>query len=426
MLTLFFESLTNLLILTYRTFIPSPGRPRPSAKRMLVMSGFIPLFALVQGIHWIGFLLDEIFYRGYRRVEIREPLFVLGVPRSGTTYLHRLTANDTALTTFSTWECLFAPSVTQRRFWLGLGRIDARIGRPLGRMLDWIERHAFKGLDAVHAMRLSDPEEDYFALMPALACFILVIPFPQSDLLWQIGLFDRDMPEARRARLMDFYHRCLQRHLFVHGPEKRLLSKNAAFAPLAGSLAARFPDARFVVCLREPHATLPSQLSSLEAGINFFDVLSACPDFRERLTNQLGFYYKNLERALGEQPDERCVWVTMRALQSAPARLMLIIYAQLGLPANEKLRGALARHASESGTYRSAHAYSLEQFGLFRGDIDRDLGPVFARLAARAARTTADASPMQSGATPGDDPMGSSSTRTPVRHAEPIHCGDSC
>jgi hypothetical protein len=426
MLTLFFESLTNLLILTYRTFIPPPGRPRPSVRRMLVMVGFIPLFVLVQGIHWIGLLLDEILYRGYRSVAIREPLFVLGVPRSGTTYLHRLIAHDSTLTTFSTWECLFAPSVTQRRFWLGMGRIDARIGRPLGRMLDWIERHAFKGLDAVHAMRLSDPEEDYFALMPVLASFILVLPFPQSDLLWRMGLFDRDMPDARRERLMDFYHRCLQRHLFVHGPEKRLLSKNAAFAPLAGSLAARFHDARFIVCLREPHATLPSQLSSLDAGIAFFDVLSAVPDFRERLTDQLGFYYKNLERALGERPEERCAWVNMRELQSDPARLILVIYAQLGLSSSEELRGALARHANESGTYRSAHAYSLEQFGLSRGDIDRDLGPVFARLAARSARTEADASPMQAGPRPGDDPMGSSSTRTPVRHAEPIHCGDSC
>jgi omega-hydroxy-beta-dihydromenaquinone-9 sulfotransferase len=426
MLHLFFESFTDLLRLTYRTFVPGPGCPRPSVKRMLVMIGFIPLFALVQAIHWIGFLLDEILYRGYRRVVIREPLFVLGVPRSGTTYLHRLVAHDTALTTFTTWECLFAPSVIQRRFWLGLGRIDARIGRPLGRMLDWIQGHAFKGLDAVHAMRLSDPEEDYFALMPVLACFILVLPFPHSDLLWRMGLFDRNMPEARRARLMDFYHRCLQRHLFVHGPEKRLLSKNAAFAPLSGSLAARFPDARFIVCLREPHATLPSQLSSLEAGIEFFDVLSATPDFRERLTDQLYFYYKNLERALGEQPEERCAWVNMRALQSDPARLMLGIYAQLGLPANEELRSALVRHASESETYRSAHAYSLEQFGLSRRDIDRDLGPVFARLAARSAWTAADASPMQAGATSGDDPMGSSSTRTPVRHAEPIHCGDSC
>jgi hypothetical protein len=356
---------------------------------MFVMSGFIPLFALVQSIHWIGFLLDEIFYRGYRRVEIREPLFVLGVPRSGTTHLHRLLAEDTNLTTFSTWECLFAPSVTERRFWLGVGRLDARVGRPLGRLLDRIERLAFGGLDAVHPMRLSDPEEDYFALVPVLASFILILPFPQSDLLWRMGTFDRDMPESKRARLMEQYGNCLRKHLYVRGQDKRLLSKNAAFAPLAGSLAEQFPDARFLVCLREPQSTLPSQLSSLEPGIAFFGVESVVPDFHERLTAQLGFYYNNLERVLGELPEERCAWVTMHELKSDLAHRMPRIYEQLGLPLSEAFRTAIGRQATEARSYRSAHDYSLARFGLTREDIDRDLGEVYARLAARSPGTAA-------------------------------------
>jgi hypothetical protein len=183
---------------------------------------------------------------------------------------------------------------------------------------------------------------------------------------------------------MDFYHGCLQRHLFVHGSDKRLLSKNAAFAPLAGSLAARFPDARFVVCLREPQATLPSQLSSLDAGIDFFDALSAAPDFRERLTDQLGFYYKNLDAALGKVSESRCAWVTMHALQSDLARRILGLYAQLGLPASEELQAGLARHALEARRYRSPHGYSLDRFGLSRDLIDRELGSIYERLAARA------------------------------------------
>ncbi len=387
MLYVFIESLGDLLRLTYRTVVPGPGHPRPSAKRLLVMSGFIPLFVLVQASHWIGFLLDEIFFRGYRRIEIREPLFVLGVPRSGTTALHRLLAQDADLTTFSTWECLFALSVTQRRFWMALGRLDALAGRPLGRLLDAIERRAFKGLDAVHAMRLSDPEEDYFSLMPVLASFILILPFPESDRLWRMGTFDRDMPDAGRARLMDFYARCLQKHLYVRGPGKRLLSKNAAFAPLAGSLSARFPDARFIVCLREPAATLPSQLSSLADGIAFFDVLSVVPDFRARLTDQLGFYYRNLEQALGGQPQERCIWVNMRALQADLERQTLAIYARLGLPVSADFRAAIARQANAARTYRSAHGYTLDQFGLCPDGIDRDLGDVYRRLAARSLQS---------------------------------------
>jgi omega-hydroxy-beta-dihydromenaquinone-9 sulfotransferase len=375
-----------------------------------------------QSIHWIGFLLDEIFFRGYRRVEIREPLFVLGVPRSGTTHLHRLIAKDESLTTFSTWECLFAPSVTQRCFWLALGRVDAMLGRPLGRLLGFIEQRAFKELDAVHPMRLGDPEEDYFALMPALASFILILPFPHSDLLWRMGTFDRDMPASKRKRLMDFYAGCLQRHLYVRGRDKRLLSKNAAFAPLAGSLAERFPDARFIVCLREPEATLPSQLSSLEAGIGFFGVRSVVPDFGKRLTDQLSFYYDNLETALAHLPHDRCAWISMRTLKSDPVHPILTVYRQLGLPISEAFRAAIGRAAAEARDYRSPHKYSLEGFGLCRESIDRDLGPLYARLAARALQS--DSHPPSMEARKGDESMGLPSTGMPGRHYASIDWRD--
>ena len=170
MLRLLFFSARRLLRLTLGTLRPGPAEPTGAfLRRLLVIALFLPPFALIQVVHWIGLLLDEVLFRGYRRVEIREPLFVLGVPRSGTTHLHRVLAQDPQYTTFSTWECLFAPSVAERRLWLGLGWIDARLGRPLGRLFGWLERRAFAGLVEVHSMGLADPEEDYFALMPVLA-----------------------------------------------------------------------------------------------------------------------------------------------------------------------------------------------------------------------------------------------------------------
>lgn len=385
MLRLFLTSAGRLLLLALSTLRPGPSAP-PLAflRRILVMVAFVPLFALVQLIHWVGLLLDEILFRGYRRVEIQEPFFVLGVPRSGTTHLHRVLAQDPQYTTFSTWECLFAPSVTERRLWMGLGWLDTRIGRPLGRLLDRLERRVFGGMAQVHSMGLRDPEEDYFALMPVLACFILILPFPSDPYLWRMGTFDRAMPAEERARLMAFYRGCLQRHLYVHGPDKRLLSKNAAFAPLAGSLRATFPDARFLVCLRDPTATLPSQLSSLEPGVRLFGVLAAVPDFRERLVRQLGFYYENLDLALGDLPDNRCVWVTLDGLKADLSGTLTAVYGQLGLTLGEPFGACLASEAKRSRGYRSGHSYSLEQFALAPGTLDRSLGRIYGRLAARA------------------------------------------
>lgn len=386
-LRLILTSAGRLLRLSWQALWPAASaRPGPALRRALVMLGFLPLFGLVQIVHWIGLLLDEILFPGYRRVEIREPLFVLGVPRSGTTHLHRVLARDPQFTTFSTWECLFAPSVTQRRLWMGVGWLDVRLGRPLGRLLSWLERGAFSGMKSIHPMGLGDPEEDYLALIPLLACFILVLPFPRDPYLWRMGTFDRDMPAAERARLMAFYRGCLQRHLYVHGPDKRLLSKNAAFAPLAGSLRETFPDARFLVCLREPAATLPSQLSAVESGLRFFGSLAAMPGFRDRLAAQLGFYYENLERALGGLPEERCAWVTMDALTAQLRETLRLVYGRLGLKLPAPFDSWLAQEAARSRGYRSGHRYALDQFGLAEAHPGPDLERRYARLAERVVK----------------------------------------
>jgi hypothetical protein len=39
-------------------------------------------------------LMDEIFYSSYRKINIKEPVFIISNPRSGTTLLHRLMCHD--------------------------------------------------------------------------------------------------------------------------------------------------------------------------------------------------------------------------------------------------------------------------------------------------------------------------------------------
>ncbi len=379
MLRLFLATSARALALVTREILPRRGA-RLSWRRLLVMAGFVPLFLVVQGIHWLGFALDEVFFRGYRRIRIREPLFVLGVPRSGTTHLHRVLAQDPQFTTFSTWECLFALSITERRFWLGFVRLDRLIGAPIARLATWIESHVFAGLDQIHPMQLGEPEEDYFALTAVLACFILILPFPGSELLWRMGRFDHDMSEHERNRLLDYYEGCLKRHLYVHGPDKRLLSKNAAFAPLAGSLAARFPDARFIACLRPPAETLPSQLSALRPGMRLFDVEAAMPDFRDRLLARLAFYYENLHRVLDSLPAQRCVILEMRSLGADLAATVHDAYRRLDLTASPTFQRRLLSAQEKARAYRSQHRYDAAMEGIDRALIEDRFGPIYDRF----------------------------------------------
>jgi hypothetical protein len=398
MLQLFLTSTTRFLSIALGALVRSPDGVSPiGPRRVLVMLGFIPVFTVVQAIHWLGFLLDEIFFRGYRRVVIREPLFVLGVPRSGTTNLHAVLAQDPQFTTFTTWECLFAPSVSQRRFWHALARLDARIGGPGRRLLAAAEKHIFTSLDDVHAMGLDTPEEDYF---------ILALPFPRAAHLWRLGHFDRDMPPSQQRRLLDFYADALRRHLYVHGPDKRLLSKNAAFAPLANSLAQAFPDARFLVCLRDPTETVPSQLSSIRGGLAFFGVPPDSAPIRARFIDQLAFYYENLRTLAASGAPGRTVIKTLPQLKQDLAGSVRDAYQSLGLPLDPTFATTLTQASAPARAYRSGHRYDLAELGL-------DADSIVRRFAGAYSSDPAPADSADAGTAGGDET--GNSTGTPPR-----------
>ncbi|WP_170294635.1 sulfotransferase [Roseospira navarrensis] len=364
MIALLWDSLTRYGSLIGAAWRPPPGRRAPSVRRVAVLLALLPLFTAVQAVHGLCLALDHLLFPRFRRVPVRAPVFILGVPRSGTTLAHRTLARDPALTTFSTWECLLAPSILQRRIVRGLAAADRRIGRPLGRLLGVVERRLFGALDAVHATALDAPEEDYLALLPVMACFILVVPVPGAEPIWQLATADRDMPPARRRRLMAAYRALLQRHLYVHGLDRRLLSKNAAFAGLAGALRETFPDARFIRCHRAPEQVVPSQLSSIQGGVRLFD---SDPDgrvFPARMTDVLAFYYANLDRVLPAPGGPDHVVLDMRALKTDLQGSVETAYRTLGLPLAPEFARGLEAAAREARAYRSGHRYDARDFGL--------------------------------------------------------------
>jgi len=257
------------------------------------------LFLPVWLIHWLCLFLDEIFFFSYHLQELKRPLFILGVPRSGTTFLHRSIAEDEArFTSVSTWEVFLAPSILQKKFILMLGWIDRRIGHPGARLIKWLEKKLFAALEGVHDMELEAAEEDYLLLLPMLSCFILFLPFTESKHIWSLARFDWEASEQDKQRIMQFYRACLQKHMFVFArganAHKRYLSKNAAFASWPVTLQEYFPDADFVICMRQPEKAVPSLLGSLESGIGLFDLQLERGELPEMLSSMMADYYEHL------------------------------------------------------------------------------------------------------------------------------------
>lgn len=269
MIRLFWESLNRYGGWYAAAFLPGRHAGAALTGRRLLFLLVLPLFFVVQLVHWLCLALDEVVYPGYRRTHVRAPVFITGIPRSGTTYLHRALAADPEFSVFTTWEVLLAPSVLQRRCVRAIATVDRWLGSPGHRLLNVFFRRLGKTLDDIHPVTLSAAEEDYLLLLPAASCFFLLLAFPFDPWLSHLPTPER-MTEASRERLLAFYHGLLQRHLYGAPAHRRLLSKNAAFAGWPPYLLAQYPDARIIICARHPQVALVSQLRALEPARALF------------------------------------------------------------------------------------------------------------------------------------------------------------
>ncbi len=349
-----------------------------SWQRLIIMLLFWPLFLVVQLINGAGLLLDYVLFPDFRRVSIREPLFVVGVPRSGTTFLHRLLALDDRFTTTALWELLFAPSISQRYFWTAIAGLDRALGRPLGRLLHWAERRLLGGLDGVHKTGLLDPEEDYLGLIPVWGCFLMVLVVPVPA-LWRLTFLDRDGSAAEKTRLMRAYRRFVQRHLYFHGQHKQLLSKNPSFTPWIETLSDAFPDARFIGCLRNPSQSVPSQINSILIGAKLFDGRDTTAYWRQGFLEMLDYYYRHLLDALAAMDSHQQAISVMETLACEPARTVLGFYQAFGWQAEQAFQERLAEQDRRARSYQSGHTYSLENLGVDADTLNAVFGWVYDR-----------------------------------------------
>ena len=98
---------------------------RFSAKRILFTVTFPFWYGFLELTNWTCLLLDVVLFPAYRHTAVTRPVFIVGFPRSGTTYLHRLLDNDhDQFTSLKLWEIIFAPSILQKKFFRLLGKLD--------------------------------------------------------------------------------------------------------------------------------------------------------------------------------------------------------------------------------------------------------------------------------------------------------------
>ncbi|MGC9397732.1 MAG: sulfotransferase family protein [Anaerolineae bacterium] len=373
----------NLLRFTYRSFFTSRGTPyRLTFKRIGWLLLFYFLFPLWELFIWTGLWLDDLFYPAYREVEIKAPIFIIGNPRSGTTFLHRLLAQDTLnFTSIKTWELLLAPSITLRRMIRALAKLDRRLGKPLRKPLFRWQRQ-WQRANVVHKVALRAPEEDEYLLIHLFSTLKVWTFAAMLEEAQRYTYFDAQIPQREKQRIMRFYKRCLQRHLYAHSLDgnKIYLAKNPSYSPMVDTLLSAFPDARFIYLARTPLEMIPSYISLTEEE---WQILGDPPRpymCREWVVEMAHHWYTYPLERLSKLPEEQYVVVNFHRMVDHAAEVVGEIYRRLGLEINPAFRKVLHRHAVKARHHESQHDYALQEMGFTSQELVATFEEVFDRF----------------------------------------------
>ena len=296
---------------------------------------------------------DRRRYPGIAREEIRRPIVITGLPRSGSTLLHALLAEDPANRVPRTWETLRpSPPPERDTYWC-----DPRIAKA-ERDLRWFQQ-LVPEFRKIHAVGAELPEECVpllsHSFISSQFCIMYVVPSYQ------------DWVRVQDLRPAYELHRRFLQHLQWRCPGERWVLKTPSHLPAIRELYATYPDVCLVMTHREPLEVLASEASLhtvlRQTFSDAIDPVLVGREMTELTADEIGLGLQ--ARADGHPPAKQVMDVRYCDLVEDPIAVVQRIYARFDMPLTKDAETRMRRYVSESPKDKyGAHVYSLEQFGL--------------------------------------------------------------
>ena len=333
----------------------SPGIPFSSK---LLQARRLCLFALLAPWYTWFWYLDELLYPGVRRIEITAPVFIVAQPRTGTTLLHRILAEDC--------DTFASPRHIEMRFpFISVQRL-LHITGLIDRVKGW-DNHpsseAGKKMASLHSNTLHDWEElGNLFLECSLFHFFTFFRFPYRHTL-ERGTSIGSLPPRARQRLVRVLHRFIQKTVYLQGPGKIFLAKEKESIELLQELDVAYPDARFITTVRHPGEWMTSflQLSSMATAVRA-GADSTCIDGFEDwlLARKIRDCRFQVDREARIPPTRRLA-IEYHQLSRETHAVIERIYRHLELPCTLERRAAL-RALQARQWRRVRRSYPLRNF----------------------------------------------------------------
>jgi sulfotransferase family protein len=307
---------------------------------------------------------DRHLYPGIARQEIRQPLFIVGLPRSGTTLLHILLAADPEHRCPLMWEVMTPSPPT-------LDNERRRIRRATQscyylNLLAPTFRH-------VHAMGAELPQECVGLMTPTFMS-------DQFDTMYYVPSY-RAWFLRQDLRPAYEYHRRFLQHLQFRQAGRRWILKAPAHMFAMPALFSVYPDALFVQTHRTPVETMASVSSLItilrSAFSNAVDPFTVCHE-------AIQYWSDTMEKFMQERDqlaNERICDIDYNQVRRDPIGAIQQIYGYFGWSlsgeAERRMRVLAAKLTQKN---HGNHRYDLSQFGFAPRDVLSAFAPYCSRF----------------------------------------------
>ena len=297
------------------------------------------------------------------RRRLPPPLLVCGLPRSGTTFLHRLlaVADDTrALRLWELMDPLPGPGPDRRR-----DQTAMRLSR--------LRRLSPSNLDAQHFMRAELPDEcGHLFRATFLSSMYAMVP--------ATGYLDWYPRQDMHAAYRD-YRRLLVLMIGHDGAARRLVLKDPFHAMSLPALFAAIPDAMVVQTHRAPSEVVPS---FHKLTLSTQAVLTAKVDVPKIVATNTRWLEWVARRSVEDRarvPAGRVIDVDYRALVADPVGVVRAIHDRFGLGWSDALEAQLAAFVRANGQRKHGdNPYAASAFDQTASAIDERFADYRARF----------------------------------------------
>ncbi len=332
--------------------------------------GFV-LLSIYHVVLRAGLMLDHVFFPGARRRALDRPIFVVGAPRSGTTFLHRFLCDSGVGCGHEVWHILL-PSLTLRA-----------LARPF---IPWLSRRLPRFSDSkAHDTSLTSVETDDALVFARFfdGLFLYGYQLAWDDADHSDYVDPHGHPARTAARDFAWLRACLVRNAHWHRKD-RVVAKlfSMSFRPAAALQA--FPDARMIYLVRDPLETVPSGMSLVSGTIlQRMPVSKVAPEVRKRYFDRLyqasiGLYRGFLDaESAGQLPARNVLVVRYDVLMKDFSSEMKRILDFIEVVPDDAFSARIAETAARQARWKSEHRYDLATYGIDRDRLLRDFQFVY-------------------------------------------------